>query len=166
MRLTPRGLLYGGRRFAVSIGKGGITGTKREGDGATPAAQLTILDCFYRADRVPPPAPWAIPIGPRDLWSDAPEDAAYNSLVKAPYRPSAERMRRADHLYDIVLTTDWNWPATPGKGSAIFLHRWRKPGHPTEGCLAFASADIAWIAARAAPGTGLLIPRQHPAFKE
>jgi L,D-peptidoglycan transpeptidase YkuD (ErfK/YbiS/YcfS/YnhG family) len=67
-------------------------------------------------------------------------------------------MRRADPLYDIVLTTDWNLPATPGRGSAIFLHRWRGRGHRTEGCLALAAPDIAWIAARAVPGTRLLVP--------
>ncbi|MCO6384519.1 L,D-transpeptidase [Oceanicola sp. 502str15] len=158
MRLTPRGLLFGGRRFPVALGKGGITRDKREGDGATPAGLHHILACYYRADRVARPAPWAIPIGPRDLWSDAPDDPAYNTHVTAPYDPSHERLRRADPLYDIVLTTSWNTPATPGRGSAIFLHRWRKRGHPTEGCLAFAPADIARIAALAPPGTALLVP--------
>ncbi|MBY6154794.1 L,D-transpeptidase family protein [Vannielia litorea] len=157
MRLTPRGLLFAGRLLPTAHGRGGISGEKREGDGATPTGLHHILACYYRPDRVPPPAPWAIPIGLRDLWSDAPDDPAYNTLVKAPYAPSHEKMRRADPLYDIVLTTDWNVPATPGAGSAIFLHRWRKRGHPTEGCLAFAPAHIAWIAARAALGTSLLI---------
>ena len=157
MRLTSRGVLVGGRRFPVALGRGGITEAKREGDGATPAGLLHITGCLYRADRLPPPAPWAMPIGPRDLWSDAPDDPAYNTLVRAPYSRSHERLRRADRLYDIVLTTDWNTPAEPGMGSAIFLHRWRKRGHPTEGCLAFAPAHIAWIAARAVPGTPLLI---------
>ncbi len=157
MRLTPRGLLFAGRLLPTVVGRGGISSEKREGDGATPTGLHHILACYYRPDRVPPPAPWAIPIGLRDLWSDAPDDPAYNCLVKAPYAPSHEKMRRADPLYDIVLTSDWNVPATPGAGSAIFLHRWRKRGHPTEGCLAFAPAHIAWIAARAAPGTALRI---------
>jgi len=158
MRLIPRGLLFRGRLFPVALGRGGLTEDKREGDGATPVGLHRITGCFYRADRLAAPAPWAVPIGPRDLWSDAPEDDAYNTLVQAPYPASHERMRRADRLYDIVLTTDWNVPATPGKGSAIFLHRWRKRGHPTEGCLAFAPEHIAWIAARAVPGTELVVP--------
>ena len=67
-------------------------------------------------------------------------------------------LRRADPLYDIVLLTDWNWPlAETGRGSAIFLHQWRRPGYPTEGCLAFARSDIRWLAERAAPGTPILI---------
>ncbi|SIO17383.1 L,D-transpeptidase catalytic domain [Vannielia litorea] len=158
MRLTPRGLLFEGRLIPAVVGRGGIRADKREGDGATPVGRHRILACYYRPDRVAAPAPWAIAIGPRDLWSDAAEDGRYNSLVKAPYAASHERMRRADRLYDIVLTTDWNTPAVPGAGSAIFLHRWRKRCHPTEGCLAFAPADMAWIAARAAPGTPLLVP--------
>ena len=68
-------------------------------------------------------------------------------------------LRRADPLYDLVLLTDWNWPdATPGRGSAIFLHRWRRPGFPTEGCIAFRPDHLRQIAALAAPGTRLIVP--------
>ena len=39
-------------------------------------------------------------------------------MVRAPYAPSHERLKRADPLYDLILLTDWNWPqATPGHGS-------------------------------------------------
>ena len=60
--------------------------------------------------------------------------------------------------HDLVLLTDWNWPkATPGKGSAIFLHRWRRPGYPTAGCVAFAPHHLRWIAERITPGTRLIV---------
>ena len=82
----------------------------------------------------------------------------YNHLVRAPYAPSHEQMRRADPFYDVVLVTDWNYPdAEPGKGSAIFLHQWRKPHHPTEGCIAFRRDHLLWVAARVVPGTRLFI---------
>lgn len=156
--LTPTGLRFLGRTLPCSIGKGGLTAQKREGDGATPTGTHTITGLFYRPDRLPRPAPWAQPIGPRDLWSDAPDDPAYNTHVTAPYAASHEGLRRADPLYDLILTTDWNWPtATPHKGSAIFLHQWRRPGYPTEGCLAFARPHIRWIAQNAPPGTRLII---------
>lgn len=158
MRLTRYGLCVDGRRLPCTIGRGGLSDAKREGDGATPRGSHTIVGCLYRPDRVPAPAAWAEPILPGMLWSDAPQDVDYNQLVTAPYAPSHENMRRADPLYDIVLITDWNWPdATPGKGSAIFLHQWRRPGYPTEGCLAFARHHIHWIAKRALPGTELRI---------
>lgn len=157
--LTPRGVRFLGRYFPCSIGKGGIRADKREGDGATPVGKHRIVGMLYRADRMAPPATWARPIGPGDLWSDDMGDAAYNHLVRAPYGHSHERLRRADPLYDLVLVTDWNWPdAEPGRGSAIFIHQWRRPGYPTEGCVAFSRRDLHWIAARIEPGSRLIIP--------
>ena len=99
-----------------------------------------------------------MPIGPRDLWSDASGEADYNQHVKAPYSLSCEQLRRSDPLYDIVLVTDWNWPdATAGKGSAIFLHQWRRAGFPTEGCVAFSRENLQWIAARVRLGSELIV---------
>lgn len=147
---------FKGRRFPCSTGKGGIVTDKREGDGGTPVGKHEIATLYYRADRVP--ALNGTTIRPRDLWCDATEHRAYNHLVHAPFVPSHEKMRRGDRLYDLVLTTDWNWPdATPGKGSAIFIHRWRKPRHPTEGCVAFRSDHLRWITERITPATRLIV---------
>lgn len=158
-RLTPMGLHVDGRTLPCSIGRTGIARDKREGDNATPAGTWHIVACLYRPDRMPRPTPWATPIGPRDLWSDDPEDPAYNTRIRGPHRYGHEHLRRADRLYDLVLTTDWNWPdAVPGRGSAIFLHRWRKPRHPTAGCLAFAPANLHWLARRLEPGAAILVP--------
>ncbi len=154
--VTRWGARFMGRRFPCSIGKGGITDAKREGDGASPRASLTLPALYYRADRIFPLH--GNKIGPRDLWCDATDHPAYNHLTRAPLKASHERMRRADRLYDLVLITDWNWPdATPGKGSAIFVHRWRKPRHPTEGCVAFRADHLRWIAERVTPKTRLII---------
>ena len=157
--LTPRGLRFLGRVFPCAIGKGGLSRNKREGDGATPTGTHRIVGMFYRADRIARPTPWARPIGPLDLWSDDMDDADYNQLVQAPYDHSHEALRRADPLYDLVLITDWNWPnAVPGRGSAIFLHQWRRPRYPTEGCVAFRRDHLHWIAQQVVPGTRLIIP--------
>ena len=159
MVLTPTGLHYLGRKFPCSVGCGGLSATKREGDGAMPTGLHHITGLYYRPDRMRRPTPWARPIGPGDLWSDAPDDPAYNTHVRSPYAASHECLRRPDPLYDLILTTDWNWPdATAHKGSAIFLHQWRRPGYPTEGCLAFSRANLHWIVKRAAPGTSLWVP--------
>jgi len=157
--LTPCGIRFFGRLFPCSIGKGGLSQNKQEGDGATPTGVHHIVGFLYRPDRMACPAPWARPIGPRDLWSDDPKERNYNHRVTAPYAFSHEKLRRADPLYDLVLITDWNWPnAVPGMGSAIFLHQWRRPGYPTEGCIAFRRDHLRWIASRIAPGTRLIIP--------
>ncbi|ANP36974.1 hypothetical protein JL2886_02080 [Phaeobacter gallaeciensis] len=157
--LTPRGLRFMGRLLPCAIGKGGLTQSKREGDGATPVGVHRIAGMLYRPDRMLPPTDWAVPIGPGDLWSDDVRDPDYNLMVRAPHGFSHERLRRADPLYDLVLITDWNWPnAVKGRGSAIFIHQWRRPGYPTEGCLAFSRSDLRWIAQRLRPGSRVIIP--------
>lgn len=159
LRLTPFGLLAFGRMLPCSIGTGGLRGDKREGDGATPLGTHKIASMYYRADRVAAPNAWAVPIGPRDLWSDDVNDAAYNRPVQAPYAPSHETMRRADPLYDIVIVLDWNLDnPVPGKGSAIFVHQWRRPGYPTEGCIALARPHLIWLAGRVHVGSRVRIP--------
>ncbi|MEP2530277.1 L,D-transpeptidase family protein [Shimia sp.] len=156
--LTPRGVRFHGRVFPCTIGRSGLSGTKREGDGATPRGIHRITGLLYRADRMARPTAWAEPVGKDDLWSDAPNTSTYNQLVQAPYSESHECLRRADPLYDLVLLTDWNWPiATPGHGSAIFLHQWRRPGFPTEGCIAFRRDHLRWIVNRTPPGTRLIV---------
>ena len=163
--LTPQGLRFMGRTIPCSIGRGGVSTSKREGDGATPAGRLHIAELWYRPDRLPAPAPWARPIGPTDLWCDDSAHPAYNHHARAPLAASHEKLRRADPLYDIILTTDWNWPlALPGGGSAIFLHQWRRPGFSTAGCIAMSRAHLIWLAARAAPGTKLVIPSSVPKY--
>ena len=159
LMLTPAGVRFGGRVFPCTIGRGGRTDDKREGDGATPTGCHRIVGMLYRPDRIGPPAAWARPIGPRDLWSDDVNDPRYNHAVRAPHAFGHEALRRPDPLYDLVLVTDWNWPnAVAGRGSAIFLHQWRRSGYPTEGCIAFRRDHLGWIARRIAPGTRVIIP--------
>lgn len=159
LRLSPQGLWFLGRRFPCAIGKGGIRREKREGDGATPAGTHRIVGMMYRADRLRAPQTWSERILPRDLWSDDVGAPNYNHLVRAPYAFSHEVMRRADPLYDVVFIIDYNFPdATPGAGSAIFLHQWRRPHYPTEGCIALRWDHLRWIAERVTLGANLIIP--------
>ena len=157
--LTPMGLRAGKRLIPCSLGRGGISAHKREGDGATPMGAHRILGVLFRPDRLARPSPWAQPILPGDLWCDASDHPDYNQHVRAPFAASHEAMRRPDPLYDIVLITDWNYPrAQPGMGSAIFLHQWRRPGFPTAGCIAMARRDLIWLAGRVTPGDSLIVP--------
>ena len=156
--LTPRGVRFQGQLYPCTIGKTGITRNKREGDKATPAGIHRIVGMLYRPDRIRAPVPWAMPIGPRDLWSDDGTQGDYNSLVQAPYPHSHEVLRRADPLYDLVILTDWNWPnAVAGRGSAIFIHQQRRPGYPTEGCVAFSRAHLHQIAVRLTRHSRLIV---------
>lgn len=163
--MSPHDLVVGrwgcrfmGRHFPCSIGKGGISARKREGDGATPVGTHRLVGMLYRPDRMARPTNWALPVGPGDLWSDDAAHEDYNLMVRAPYPYSHERLTRADPLYDLVILTDWNWPyAVKGRGSAIFIHAWRKPRHPTEGCVAFRPDHLHWIAQRVQHQTRLIV---------
>lgn len=158
LRLTPLGLRAFGRRLPCTIGRGGLTAAKREGDGATPRGLHRIVGMLWRPDRLPRPAPWAMPLRPQHMWSEDPADPAYNHLVRGPHPFARDRMFRADPLYDLVMVLDWNWPeAVPGAGSAIFIHQWRRPGFPTAGCIGLRRDHLLWLAARVVPGTRLLV---------
>jgi L,D-peptidoglycan transpeptidase YkuD (ErfK/YbiS/YcfS/YnhG family) len=158
MVLTSRGLRFRGRHFPCTIGRAGVTRTKREGDQATPSGTHRIVGMLYRPDRMARPTDWAVPIGPRDLWSDDVRDPDYNMMVRAPHGFRHETLCRADPLYDLVVLTDWNWPyAVRGRGSAIFLHQWRRPGYPTEGCIALRRDHLRTIAAQITFGTRLVV---------
>lgn len=159
MVLTRQGLRFMGRLWPCTIGRGGVSADKREGDGATPVGVHRLVGMLYRPDRMAQPVDWALPIRPRDLWSDDMAHEDYNLMVRAPYDHSHEHLRRADPLYDLVIITDWNWPrAEPGRGSAIFIHQWRRPGYPTAGCIALSPTDLREIAPLIRYQTRLIVP--------
>ena len=171
--MTPRacdlvvgrwGARFLGQRFPCSVGRGGITTDKTEGDRATPVGRFRLVGGGYRADRRIRPFAGRGPfimrkIGPHNIWSDDPDDPDYNHGLFAydhPYRH--ERLRRANRLYDVFVMTDHNWPdAVPGKGSAIFVHIWRGPRVPTAGCVAFRADHLDWIIRRWQPQGRLVV---------
>lgn len=150
--VTGRRARFLGRSFPCTVGRGGIRPDKREGDGATPEGVHGFIGLLHRPDRVARSAVpgWARPIGLCDIWSDDPRDPDYNLYLQSARHPFGhERLRRADPLYDVILLTDWNWPrAEAGAGSAIFVHAWRAPGHPTAGCIGLDPRALRWIAHR------------------
>jgi L,D-peptidoglycan transpeptidase YkuD (ErfK/YbiS/YcfS/YnhG family) len=159
MVLTPMGLRFKGITYPCTIGRGGLSTRKAEGDGATPIGTHRIVGMLYRPDRMARPANWAKPIGPNDLWSDDVKDLDYNMLVQAPHAFSHETLRRADPMYDLILLTDWNWPyAVKGRGSAIFIHQWRGRGRPTAGCIGLRRDHLRSIAPQIDFSTRLVVP--------
>lgn len=150
--VTKWGARFLGRRMPCSIGRGGISTVKIEGDGVTPAGTWHLTGGGWRADRLARPAT-ALPMKPfgaPDLWSDDSQHDGYNQPFRGVHpRFSHERLRRGDGLYDVVLFSDWNTkPPLPNKGSAIFVHCWKAARRPTAGCIAFARHDLLWIIER------------------
>ena len=157
--LTPLGLRVADKLFPCVVGKNGITNRKRESDGKTPIGEHQIVGMLYRPDRISRPRSWALPIRPRDIWSDDLKDPDYNLMGTMPTLFNHEKLFRPDHLYDLVILTNWNWPyAIKGRGSAIFIHRWRKNGYPTEGCIGLSKENLLKVAKFIDFGSQLIIP--------
>lgn len=163
---TKSGHATGGRAVwrddgaAVILGRGGVRGDKREGDGATPLGRFALRLVYWRADRVAEPltALPKRPIRPQDGWCDDPADPAYNRPVASPYPARHEKLWRDDGVYDLILVIGHNDdPVVPGAGSAVFVHLTRPERTPTDGCVAFDAADLRRLLAAAAPGDFLTV---------
>jgi L,D-peptidoglycan transpeptidase YkuD (ErfK/YbiS/YcfS/YnhG family) len=136
---------WGAGARACAVGCGGVSADKSEGDGITPAGHWPLRRVLYRPDRLDAPKT-VLPVmqlEEEDGWCDAPADVNYNKLVQLPYPASAEKMWRADGLYDVVVVVGYNdAPVVKGKGSAIFLHIAKKDYAPTEGCVTVSREDL------------------------
>ena len=122
-----------------ALGRSGLSGRKREGDGATPTGRFHLLSVLYRDDRCPRPTTRlpAAAISPQSGWCDDPADRLYNRPVRLPYPARHERLWREDHLYDLTVVLNYNLsPVGRGAGSAIFLHLAALDLRATEGCVA------------------------------
>jgi len=146
----------------AAIGRGSVSPLKREGDGGTPLGRFPIRLALYRADRTSRPrVPLPVhAIRETDGWCDDPEDRNYNRLIALPSLRSAEGLKRADHLYDLVLVLGYNdRPRIKGKGSAIFVHLARCGYTPTEGCIAFSRRDMLAVLAEIRRGSAFVVAR-------
>lgn len=123
------------------LGRSGVAppGTKREGDGRTPAGIFPISFAFGYETHFPTGMPYRA-MEKDDVWVDDPSAPDYNRLTKkgATSASSFEAMRRNDTLYRLGLAVDYNTrPVVAGRGSAIFIHIKDPSGVPTMGCVAF-----------------------------
>jgi|TARA_B110000263_G_scaffold167880_1_gene146232 L,D-peptidoglycan transpeptidase YkuD (ErfK/YbiS/YcfS/YnhG family) len=138
-------LLYRGYKIKCSVGKSGLTNSKKEGDLATPKGTFK-LDClYYRKDRnkIFDCEIKKKIIKPRMGWCDDFRSKKYNKEIKFPFKYSAEKLYRKDRIYDLFITIKYNFsPVVKGKGSAIFLHIINKKNKPTKGCIAISKIDF------------------------
>ncbi len=138
-------------RFAMPpieavVGRKGIAEPllKREGDGKSPHGIFPIGNSFGYEVQVDTRMPYK-QVSTDDIWVDDPASSEYNRMVKkgATQAKSFEEMKRKDEMYKLGLVVEYNTnPVTPGHGSAIFVHIWKKPFSPTAGCLAMSEEDI------------------------
>ncbi|MEJ2378160.1 MAG: L,D-transpeptidase family protein [Pseudolabrys sp.] len=153
-------LSAGGLTLPVALGRAGIKANKREGDGATPRGVFRLKRLWWRADRHPRP-PTLLParrIAPDDGWCEDPADRHYNRPIKLRPGSMADRLARADALYDFIIEIDHNArPWIAGRGSAVFIHAARPGFAPTAGCVALEIGSLRRLLARLGPGTRITI---------
>ncbi len=161
----PARLSCGAQTFRCVLGRGGVSKTKHEGDGATPIGRFQLRRVFFRADKVSAPKT-ALPLSAIDKaagWCDDPEHQDYNQLVTLPHPASCETLWRDDDVYDIIAVVGYNDdPVEPGKGSAIFMHIAKEGYVPTEGCVALEIDDLRSVLAACDPETWLRINPETP----
>ena len=153
-------LTAGALAWPVALGRGGILANKREGDGATPRGRFRLLRLWWRPDRGPRPATLlpSRPIAPNDAWCEDPADRRYNRNLKIAPGSPGDRLRREDHLYDLIIEIDHNTrPRVAGRGSAVFIHVARPGLAPTAGCVAMPRARLRVLLGRVGPDTRIVI---------
>ncbi len=144
----------------VALGRGGIKANKREGDGSTPRGSFRLKRLWWRADRHPRPATM-LPvqrISADDGWCEDPADRRYNRPVKLSPQSKADRLKRADQLYDFIVEIDHNTrPRIAGRGSAVFIHVTRPGFAPTAGCVALRLDTLRRLLKQVGPRTRLMV---------
>jgi L,D-peptidoglycan transpeptidase YkuD (ErfK/YbiS/YcfS/YnhG family) len=153
-------LTAGPLALPVALGRAGIKANKREGDGATPRGCFRLRRLWWRADRHPRPLT-GLPvrrIRPDDGWCEDPTDRRYNRPVKRPAGSMADRLTRADALYDFIIELDHNTrPRVAGRGSAVFIHAARPGLAPTAGCIALTLPALRRLLGRLGPRTRIMV---------
>lgn len=144
----------------VALGRGGIKANKFEGDGGTPRGRFRPLRLWWRADKYPRPVTH-LPlraIRADDGWCEDPADRHYNRPVKVPAGSPADRLTRADGLYDFIVEIDHNTrPRVARRGSAVFIHVARPGFKPTAGCVALTTPALRRLLAVLGPRTRIVV---------
>lgn len=153
-------LVAGPLALPVALGRGGIKANKREGDGATPRGSFRLKRLWWRAERHARPAGLlpARRIKPDDGWCENAADRRYNKPVKLAPASKADRLMRADALYDFIIEIDHNTrPRVAGRGSAVFVHVARAGFKPTAGCVALEIGALRRLLTRVGPRTRIVV---------
>ena len=99
-------------KFKCSIGSGGTSKKKREGDKKTPKGTFNIGSLYYRKDRLTKPKTYlnCIEIKKNMGWCDDIKfPKKYNKLVKISKKIKHEKLKRKDHKYDLLIPIKYNF---------------------------------------------------------
>ena len=130
--------------FRCSVGKKGISSSKREGDLRTPKGLFKLGAVYYRSDRIKNlQTKLALKKIKKNMgWCNDPTSKKYNSLININDKIRCEKLYRKEKKYDVLIVINYNTKKTvPFKGSAIFIHL-TKNFRPTAGCIGLLEKDF------------------------
>lgn len=150
------------------VGRSGVGGNKREGDGVTPSGVYPLFRAFGTAGDPGTRLAYTV-LEDGDFWVDDPESRFYNTRVRgdAPGRDwnSAEDLSAQTTAYKYSIVIEYNTdPVVKGLGSAIFLHC--STGAPTAGCVSVPEADMVRLLRLLQPGDAVVIAGSVAELKE
>jgi L,D-peptidoglycan transpeptidase YkuD (ErfK/YbiS/YcfS/YnhG family) len=126
--------------WPARVGRNGVSGSRREGDGTTPAGTYGIGRTMYGIAPDPGVRYRYRRIVCGDYWVEDPSSPTYNRFrhvqcgTTPPFRVTGERLWQARTAYRHLAVIEFNMhPVVPGRGSGIFLHA--TTGGPTNGCI-------------------------------
>lgn len=147
----PVGVTVGRKGLGLGLGLHSATlkgPQKREGDKRAPAGVFRLESGFGSIAMALPRFPYRESTA-LNFWVDDPNSRSYNQWVKKddPHIKvdwkSAEVLRRPDGIYEAAIVVAHNRdPIVPGRGSAIFMHSWYRPGVATIGCTAMEKSEV------------------------
>lgn len=135
------GMVHAGGPYPVFVGSLGV-GATNDNLSRTPAGVFSLTEAFGNQPSNGTRLPY-FQAGPADWWDGEPYSANYNNHVHqaASPGPHSENLYAAGAVYAHAVVINYNrFPATPGMGSAFFLHVTN--GQPTAGCVAMSSAGL------------------------
>ena len=131
--------------FKCSIGRGGLSKKKIEGDKKTPIGTFGIEKLYFRKDRIKKPLTSikCVEIIKNMGWCDDINfPKRYNKLIKVSKKIKHEKLKRKDYKYDLLIPIKYNFKSPIiGQGSCIFIHL-TKSYLPTDGCIALKKKDF------------------------
>lgn len=123
-------------------GRNGVSATKQEGDGCSPAG-LYQLGYAFGSKGIPDTKMAYRAITADSFWVDDPHSRHYNTWVEGTENAdweSAECLSSYKDYYAYAIVIEYNTTdRIPGKGSAVFFHCGDRP---TSGCIAIPEAAL------------------------
>ena len=142
----------------ATIGENGL-GKRKEGDHKTPVGNYRFTKALGIKKNPGTVLPYT-KVDKTHYWVDDSGSRKYNLLVSTRNFTdfsSGEHIIEYKKVYNYILAISWNEKRIPRKGSAIFLHCWRRKNSSTWGCVGVPQKQMIKIMRKVRPGCRIII---------